>query len=1168
MTIKSDLTARRNFQTAFPALILFSLMGLVVSNTGCASLTSAGTPGASADHEQSPAITSTALPAGTLQVTYNTALSATGGTAPYSWRLTSGQLPTGLTLSPSGAVVGMPTQVGTSLFSVKVKDSSSPPKQAAGSLSISISSGSSQLQITTISLASGQVGSAYSVVIAASGGITPYSWSQTGGTLPPGLGLDASGGQISGTPTQSGTFPITVQVKDSSSPAQTASQGFSIVVAAAGTQVSITTSSVPNGQVGAAYSTTLAANGGTAPYTWSISASALPTGLVLGAGNGIISGTPSVSGSFSFTAKVSDSTSPTKQTATESFTLTIASAGSTPVTITTSSVPNGQVGAAYSTTLAANGGTAPYTWSISAGALPTGLVLGAGNGIISGTPSVSGSFSFTAKVSDSTLPTKQIATKPFSMTVSASVGPGQLTITNTSLADAQDGQPYSVTLSATGGTPAYTWSITVAQLPPGLTLGAASGQISGTPSASGQFNFTVQVTDSSSPAQMSSQALSITVSAAGQFDPYGGLTSKPCSGGPEGFFYTEKANNRWWFCTPDGNRFWMVGVFDMATNPSITDMGTSYNEIALAKYGDLDVTWGPQQVRRIKSWGFNSVAEFSSKWTMPTTTCNAAGCGVQWLTNGGKQPVPVPMVAQVLPSLYSLYNVNGYAPAPVKDTMYGINRGLYVGYWSSFVDFFDPNFDTWLNGEMRKDSIAVQWENSPWTVAWISDECDELNGLCGAGPDLQTNPPSHNQRQQALMTLMVSPVQVVNPGDGRVLGIQLYSNTTVFSKAQLQSYLQTKYATIAALNAAWGSTYTTFGSTGTQVTGETISTGNGTTTTFTKTLANPNVSPYSIAVKVNGILIGGDCPHWVPLAPCSGVPSGAGSFTGPLSASPAISANPAGQVNYATGTLTINFATAPANGAPITVDYIHDGWNYGTGVMDEDGRNLWIPADKVNLGSNASFNADMNGFLSALATEYFSITSTRIRQYAPHNLFFGPGALGTWDAPASKYVLQAAAPFVDGIATTVDPTRTQLELNYNADNLGDKPLILWVGEYANADSALWRYHAAGPDCNPCQTQAERGTYYTNAVNSWLNTANTTYNDTTIVGFRWWALTDSWGEKKNWGLITLEDNPYDGAGAVIAPGIDAWGYPTGGEEKNYGNFLGPVRTANQQWINIP
>jgi hypothetical protein len=159
-------------------------------------------------------------------------------------------------------------------------------------------------------------------------------------------------------------------------------------------------------------------SGGTTPYSWSISSGALPAGLTLAAASGTISGTPTTAGSFSFTAKVTDSTAPTAQTATKSFTLTIAAAVA-PVQITTSSVPSGQVGTAYTTTLAANGGTTPYSWSIGSGALPAGLTLAAASGTISGTPTTAGSFSFTAKVTDSTAPTAQTATQSFSITVAA-----------------------------------------------------------------------------------------------------------------------------------------------------------------------------------------------------------------------------------------------------------------------------------------------------------------------------------------------------------------------------------------------------------------------------------------------------------------------------------------------------------------------------------------------------------------------------------------------------------------------------------------------------------------------------------------------------------------------------------------------------------------------------
>ena len=173
-----------------------------------------------------------------------------------------------------------------------------------------------------------------------------------------------------------------------------------------------TAASLPGGSVGTAYTTTLQASGGTTPYSWSISSGSLPAGLTLAAASGTISGTPTTAGSFSFTAKVTDSTAPTPQTATKSFSITVAAAV-TPVQITTSSVPSGQVGTAYTTTLAASGGTTPYSWSISSGTLPAGLTLAAASGTISGTPTTAGSFSFTAKVTDSTAPTAQTATQAF-----------------------------------------------------------------------------------------------------------------------------------------------------------------------------------------------------------------------------------------------------------------------------------------------------------------------------------------------------------------------------------------------------------------------------------------------------------------------------------------------------------------------------------------------------------------------------------------------------------------------------------------------------------------------------------------------------------------------------------------------------------------------------------
>jgi hypothetical protein len=156
--------------------------------------------------------------------------------------------------------------------------------------------------------------------------------------------------------------------------------------------LTITTTSLPNGQVGTAYSATLAATGGTTPYTWALTSGTLPAGLSLSAG--AISGTPTAAANATpLTFTVTDSGNPA-QVQSVSLTLTIAAMAPTTLAITTTtSLPNGQVGTAYSATLAATGGTTPYTWSLTSGNLPAGLLLTPATGTISGTPTASASAS-------------------------------------------------------------------------------------------------------------------------------------------------------------------------------------------------------------------------------------------------------------------------------------------------------------------------------------------------------------------------------------------------------------------------------------------------------------------------------------------------------------------------------------------------------------------------------------------------------------------------------------------------------------------------------------------------------------------------------------------------------------------------------------------------------
>ena len=180
--------------------------------------------------------------------------------------------------------------------------------------------------------------------------------------------------------------------------------------------------------------------------------------------------------------------------------------------ITTSSFPEGQVGIPYSEGITATGVHSPWTLALNEGSgpLPDGLSL-TGDSVngyyISGIPSAAGSFSFTLKVTDADGDT---ATQDLSIHVKASPE-----ITTASLPDGQVGTPYvSQTLAITGGTTPYSWSISTGSLPAGLTLDAAAGVISGTPTGAGSFAFTVRVTDNVGATD--EQALSISVRQAPQ----------------------------------------------------------------------------------------------------------------------------------------------------------------------------------------------------------------------------------------------------------------------------------------------------------------------------------------------------------------------------------------------------------------------------------------------------------------------------------------------------------------------------------------------------------------------------------------------------------------------------------------------------------------------------
>lgn len=142
--------------------------------------------------------------------------------------------------------------------------------------------------------------------------------------------------------------------------------------------------------------------------------------------------------------------------------------------------------------------------------------------------------------------------------------------------------------------------------------------------------------------------------------------------------------------------------------------------------------------------------------------------------------------------------------------------------------------------------------------------------------------------------------------------------------------------------------------------------------------------------------------------------------------------------------------------------------------------------------------------------------------------------------------------------------RTQQLLDLTVQYAGDLPVVTWEGWPANPDSSLWRYpHPFG--LVAFTSQEERGQQYLQKIN-FLVSATSPAGVRPVAGLKWWAWLDSWAEKTNWGLVSFLDNAYDGKEAVVARGTDPWGYPTGGEERDYGDFLSPVINANMQAYN--
>jgi hypothetical protein len=684
----------------------------------------------------------------------------------------------------------------------------------------------------------------------------------------------------------------------------------------------------------------------------------------------------------------------------------------------------------YRTQLRTDGGTPPYAWKIESGHLPSGFELRE-DGTVYGRADVPGDYYFDTVAIDSS---KKASMQHQSFSLRVAWNGLAVLTSNSELPWTRVGSEYLVRLTAAGTMPPFFFELKGGEVPEGLTLNG-KGILSGIARRGGDYRFAVRVHDLSE--HQAERSFTLHVSAA-QVDRFGGVISPGVKVSATGHWHTAKLGNRWVLVTPEGHPFWMIGVWDVTGDGHKDEHGFSYDQRTKGKYGANEALRWLQANRRLHAWGFNTIGPYSYRMLLPTDS------EPEW--KGSDQPVKMPFV-------WTAQN-----PA-ITGRKIGIFKNLYAGLdttltalsgqgGANFPDVFDPAWERNTRQLFASDHELEALAQSPYFVGVFGDDSDFLSGF-GPGPEFASQPPDKVHVHLGYLSLVTAPTQAKSNESGK------YADTEVYTKAHLCDFLRQKYGSVGALNAAWGSTYTTLGSDG--------------------------------------------------------------------------------------------------------------GWPKGGGLLDENGRaaHHWLgsgdPALPQSSGANPNMVRDLDEFLYLMARQFLCTEREALRAVAPKALFFGPTTIGGWWAPARAPIYRAARESLDVISVSTDASPEQVEFIEGA--AGDTPLMIWEGVTANADSSIWR-HAKRMEGAPwfTDTQSARAAHYRKDMERLFN-AQTASGSHPFVGQLWWAWTDSISEERNWGLVSLMDNAYDGFEAGKAQGTDAWGYPTGGEEHNYGDFLGPAREVN-------
>ncbi len=275
-------------------------------------------------------------------------------------------------------------------------------------------------------------------------------------------------------------------------------------------------------------------------------------------------------------------------------------------------------------------------------------------------------------------------------------------------------------------------------------------------------------------------------------DKFGGLIALPSPAGATGYFRIEEATRgngsikRWNFVSPLGNALYVRGVQNATY---------AYIERAImAPYGDNRTSWFTRTLKRIQSWGFNVVADYSHQAFLPVGNQAGGPKGAE---------VKMPFIMMLRPAGEATYHPDqcGYKQ-PIKDIIAGV-PGHY-GIWDGtpMIDPFDPMWPACVNAEIkqwRNNFTSGDFKNIPWIVGITTDDADFLWALKGTG-DNPLKPDSYPH--------MGFLIAVAN------FSYKDHKDPKLYAKYAWSAYLEKKYGTIAALNAAWGSDYTSFGDDG------------------------------------------------------------------------------------------------------------------------------------------------------------------------------------------------------------------------------------------------------------------------------------------------------------------------------------------------------------------